>query len=66
MLFGVNHCLPLLNMSKNFVYIHNIEERIIEFVIGYMFNPTLHVKKTLKEQVKKCTNYTHNYFFKIL
>ena len=45
---GVNHCIPLLNMSKSFVYLHNTEERIYEFLIGYMVNRTLHVNKAFK------------------
>ena len=51
-IFGVNHRPPLLDMSENFVYIHNTEERINEFSIGYMVYPTFHVNKYFKEQVK--------------
>ena len=51
-LLGINHCLPLLHMSKKFVYINNIEERIYYFAIGYMVNPILHVNKVFKEQVE--------------
>ena len=43
--WGVNNCLPLLHMYKKFVYDHNTEERINEFAIGYMVNPTLNVNK---------------------
>ena len=39
------------DMYKNFVYLNNTEERINEFLIGYMFNPTLYVNKDFKEQV---------------
>ena len=35
-LLGVNHCLPLLHMSKNFVCIHNTEEHINKLAIGCM------------------------------
>ena len=44
----VNHCLSILHTSKNFIYLHNTEERINEFTIGYMVNPTLHVNKVFK------------------
>ena len=54
--FGVNHCLNLLHMSKNFVYLYNVEEFINEFEIGYMVNPTLYVYKAFKEQVEKFMN----------
>ena len=55
-MLGVNNSLPLLYMSKKFVYLHNTEERINEFLIGYIVNPTLHVTKAFKEQVEKFTN----------
>ena len=47
-LLGINHRIPLLHMAKNFVCLHNKEERINEFVIRYIVNPTLHVNKSFK------------------
>ena len=44
----VHNCLPILNISKNFVYLHNTEERNNEFAIGYMVNPIFHVNKYFK------------------
>ena len=31
-----------------------IENRVNQFAIGYMVNPTLHVNKELRDQVEKC------------
>ena len=51
-LFGVNNLLPLLHISKEFVYINNTEELINGFAIIYMVNPTFHVNKSFKEKVE--------------
>ena len=51
-LLGVNNGLPLLHMSNIFVYINTRDERINQFAIGYMINPTLHVNKVFRDQVK--------------
>ena len=40
-LLGVNHRLTLLHRSNKFVYFNNTEERIHEFTIRYVVNPTL-------------------------
>ena len=57
-LLGVNCCLNLLHISDKKNYPHNKEERIYEFAIRYMVNPTLYVNKAFKEKVQKCINYT--------
>ena len=57
-LLGINNHLPLLHISKRFVYLHHIEERINEFAISFMLNPTLHVNKSFKEQIEKFMNDT--------
>ena len=44
-LLGYNHCLPLLHMDKTFIWIEETGERINEFEIGCMINPTFHVNK---------------------
>ena len=57
-LLGINHCLPLFNMYKSFVYLKDAEEHINEFAIAYMVNPILHVNKSYKGKVEKCMNDT--------
>ena len=51
-LLGVNHGPPLLHTSKTFFYINSTEERINQFSILYMINPTLHVNKLFRDQVE--------------
>ena len=53
---GANSGLPLLHIDKFFLYIHEINERINEFAIGYIINPTLNVNKSFKDKVEKCMN----------
>ena len=50
---GANHCLPLLHMAKFFIWINETSERINEFAIVYMINPTFHVNKGFEEKVEK-------------
>ena len=47
-----NFCMPLLHMSKSYIWIEETNQRINEFSFGYMFNPTLFTNKYFKEQVK--------------
>ena len=54
---GVNHHLPLFHTYKNFVYLHNEEDRINEFAIRYMVNSKLSVNKVFKYQAEQCMNY---------
>ena len=51
-LLGVNNCLPLLHMSKAIFSMNSIEKRINQFATGYMFNPTLHVKRRSDTKLK--------------
>ena len=51
-LVGVNHRQPILHMSKILVYMYTTDERINIFSIGYMINPTIHINKVFREQVK--------------
>ena len=44
-LVGVNHCQPILNMSKRMVYIYATDKKNYQFVIGYIINPSLHINK---------------------
>ena len=45
-------------MSKIFVYINTINERINLFAIGYIINRTLHIIKVFRDQVEKCLRAT--------
>ena len=49
------HHLPLSHISKRYIWIEGKKERINEFSIGYMINPTLINNKALKDQETKCT-----------
>ena len=54
----VNCCMPLLHISKSYIWIEETSQRINEFSFGYMFNPTLYTNKCFREQVKACLNNT--------
>ena len=47
-LLGDNHRLPLLHMDKRFNWLEEIGERINEFKIGYLINPSFYVNKLFK------------------
>ena len=49
-----NCCMPLLHMSKSYIWIEETNKRINEFYFGYMLNPNLYTNKFFKEQVKAC------------
>ena len=57
-LLGSNNCLPLLHMDNRFIWLEETGDRINEFEVGYMINPSLHVNKEFKEQVEKFMNTT--------
>ena len=57
-LLGANHHIILLHMAKCFIWLEEKKERINEFYIGYMINPSLHVNKAFRYQVEKCLNTT--------
>ena len=50
---GANCRLPLLHMAKSFIFIEKTKERINEFSIGYIINPTFNITKIFKGQVTK-------------
>ena len=52
-LLGGNHCLPLFNVAKRFIFLNETKQRINEFKIGYMINTDLNINKALIEQVEK-------------
>ena len=42
----VDNCrMPLLHMSKSYIWIEEINQRINEFSFGYMLNPPLYTNK---------------------
>ena len=46
--------MPLLHMSKSYIWIEETNQRINEFSFGYMLNPTLYTNNFFKEKVKAC------------
>ena len=57
-MLGANFCMPLLHMSKSYIWLEETNQRINEFSIGYMMNPTLYRKRAFKDQVKVCFKHT--------
>ena len=63
--------MPLLHMSKSYIWIKETSQRINEIYFGYMFNPALYTNKVFKEQVKACfkktfVTYTNKHINKTL
>ena len=50
---GVKHCPPILHMYKRMVHIYTTDKTVNKCAIGYMINPSLHINKMFKTQVKK-------------
>ena len=46
--------MPLLHISKTYIWVEEPNQRINEFSFGYMMNPTLFKNISFKEQVKVC------------
>ena len=57
-MLGTNCCMPLLHMSKRYIWIEETNKLINEFSIGYMMNPTLNRNRAFKDQVKVCSKNT--------
>ena len=58
-----NHCWGLIIIYPYYTWLKSLfglnkKERIIEFSIGYMINPTLNIKKPFKWKVTKCMKTT--------
>ena len=51
-LVGVNHNQPIIQISKWMVYIYATYEQINLFSIGYIINPSLHINKVFRENLK--------------
>ena len=60
-LVGVNHCQPILYMSKIMVHCYSTDESINQFEIGYMINISLNCNKVLRVQVEKCLTISFHY-----
>ena len=51
-MLGTNWCMPLLHISKSYIWLEETNQRTNEFYIGYMMNPSFDKNKYFKEQVK--------------
>ena len=58
-LLGNNHCLPLSNMAKSYIWLEEKNQRINELSIVYMINPNLSINKAFKYQLKICMKTTY-------
>ena len=57
-MIGTNFRMPLLHMSKSYIWIEEKNKCINEFSIGYMMNPNLNRNRAFKYQVKVCLKHT--------
>ena len=57
-MLGNIHRLPLSHMAKSYIWLEETNQRINEFSIGYIINPTFNISKAFKEQVKICMKTT--------
>ena len=57
-LLGTNCRMPLLHMSKSYIWIEETNQRINEFSIGYMMNQTFNRNIYFIDQVKICFKNT--------
>ena len=57
-LLGNNCRIPLLHMSKIYIWLEETNQLINEFSVGFMMNPTLYSNRDFKDQVKLCLKYT--------
>ena len=55
---GANCRMPLLHISKSYIWLEETNQRINDFSIGYTMNPTLYRNRAFKDQVKVCFNHT--------
>ena len=53
-----NCCMPLLYMSRTYIWMEETNKLINEFYFGYMLNLTLNKNKSFKVQVKACLKNT--------
>ena len=57
-LLGAYHHQLLSHTANVYIWLEERKERIIEFSIGYMINPTLNINKAFKEKVAQCMKNT--------
>ena len=57
-MLGTNFCMPLLHISKRQILLEETNQRINEFYIGYMMNPTLYRNRAFKYQMKLSLKHT--------
>ena len=57
-MLGTNFRMPLLHISKSYIWLEETNQRINEFSIGYMMNPTLYSNRAFKDQLKLCLKHT--------
>ena len=57
-MLGANCRMPLLHISKNYIWLEETNQRINQFSIGYIMNPTLYKNRAFKQQVKVCFKHT--------
>ena len=57
-MLGTNCCMPLLHMSKIYIWIEETNQHINEFSIGYMMNQNLYRNIFFKDQVELCFKHT--------
>ena len=48
-MLGTNFHMPLLHMSKSYIWLEETNQRINEFYIGYIMNPTLYRNRDFKD-----------------
>ena len=57
-LLGTNFRMPLLHISRSYIWLEETNQRINEFFIGYIMNPNLNKNRAFKYQVKVCLKNT--------
>ena len=57
-MLGANCRIPLLHMSKSYIWLGETNQIINELSIGYMMNPNLYKNRAFKDQVKVCFKHT--------
>ena len=57
-LIGTNSRMPLLHMSKSYIWLEKTNQCINKFYIGYTMNSKLHKNKGFKDQVEGCLKHT--------
>ena len=51
-ILGTNFLMPLLHMSKSYIWLEVQNQRINEFSIGYMMNPNFNRNRAFRDQVR--------------